>query len=108
MAENHPQLQSPITTLLTKGFVYGGDINNSNTPDPLTIALNQGSALSTELLIAGKLGDLNDRFLLAALNYKYSNDPTIPGNEAVPEPTTYVTLGTSLLGLAIYSHRRRR
>jgi hypothetical protein len=94
--------------IIDEGFVYGGHINNSNTPDPLTIALNQGSALSTELLIGGKLGDINDRFLLAALNFKYSDDPTIPGNTAVPEPTTYVTLGTSLLGLAIYSHRRRR
>jgi hypothetical protein len=95
--------------LFDLGYYFNGSIDNTATPDPLTIDLGLGSAFVTEIIIAGKFAnneDHVDRFKLAAINYKHRGDPTIPGNE-VPEPSTYATLGVALFGLAAWARRKR-
>jgi hypothetical protein len=94
--------------LFDLGYYFNGSLNNGSTPEPLTFNLGLGSSFITEIIIAAKFGDnrATDRFKLAAINYKHRGDPTIPGGD-VPEPSTYVTLGTALLGLAAFARRKR-
>jgi hypothetical protein len=62
--------------------------------------------LSDTFLLAGRVGQTDDFFKIRGIEINAPNNSTTPGNDpAVPEPSTYATLGAALLALGYYRRK---